>query len=318
MFPRAATEFDHDAATAIEKQRRDTEAERAQHDAEITRIDSRARDEHAEIAHLFPPAPPPPPPAEPRDNETPPDAAARAAAAQAREARIIHDAVTLAFGRKARRERARENRRYRRVMSAIRARYERTTTYIAWLVDRGPIVPARGWDRPEPDAILRPVRTAEYVPADRPIHHVTGTLDPYTVGRRVDYPDHRGDVACSDLGDHLVVRRPSDHTHHLVGLDLARAKWGSDAQIEAVDLPPPGEARAPMVRSVRPIVDIAAEIDALQQHVADARRAMDALDAEARITPDEARLVIPAPAADREKTPPATRRPRDRGRGIDD
>ena len=106
---------------------------------------------------------------------------------------------------------------------------------------------------------------------------------------QVCYPDHRGDVACSDLGNHLV------------GLDLARAKWGSDAQIEAVDLPPPGEARAPMVGSVRPIVDIAAEIDALQQIVADARRAMDALDAEARITPDDARWVIPAPRADREK-----------------
>ena len=146
------------------------------------------------------------------------------------------------------------------------------------------------WDRLERDRF--------WAPRLSPSRQGTRWLD--VLKTQVCYPDHRGDVACSDLGNHLV------------GLDLARAKWGSDAQIEAVDLPPPGEARAPMVGSVRPIVDIAAEIDALQQIVADARRAMDALDAEARITPDDARWVIPAPRADREKTPPAKprRRPR--------
>ena len=329
-------EFEADAKEDVQKQRADTEAERAQHDQEIARIDHRARDEHDEIAHLFPRPPPPPPRAKPRDNETPSppdDDAARAAAAQAREARIIHDAMTLAFARKARRERARENRRYRRVLTEIRARYERTTTYLAWLVDRGPLTSARGWDRPEPDAILRPVRTAEYVPPDRPIRHASGTLDPYTVGRRIDYRDDHDDVACSDLGAHLVVRRPSDIAHRLVGLELARAKWGRETEIEAVDLPPPGEARGLMVGSVRPIVDIAAEIDALRQIVADGRRAVDplpndarqalaALPDAARTTPDAARWVIPAPApapaADRAKTPPATRRPRDQGRGTDD
>ena len=307
------SEFEAAAAAAIAQQRRDTEAERAQHDQEIARIDHRARDEHDEIARLFPRPPPPPPRAKPRDNETPSppdDDAARAAAAQAREARIIHHAVTLAFARKARRERARENRRYRRVMSAIRSRYERTTTYLAWLVDRGPLAPPRGWDQPEPDAILRPVRTAEYVPPERPLRHVSGTLDPYTVGRRVDYPDDHGDVACSDLGPHLVVRRPSDITHHLIGVDLARAKWGRETQIEAVDLPPPGEARGLMVGSVRPIVDIAAEIDALRQIVADGRRAVDALPDDARTTPDDARLVIPAPAPAADRATPAPKKPR--------
>ena len=312
-------EFEADAKEDVQKQRADTEAERAQHDQEIARIDHRARDEYDEIARLFP-RPPPPPRAKPRDKETPSppdDDAARATAAQTRQARIIHDAMTLAFQRKARRERARENRRYRRVLTEIRARYERTTTYLAWLIHTGPLAPARGWDRPEPDAILRPVRTAEYVPPDRPVRHVSGTLDPYTVGRRVDYRDDRGDVACSNLGAHLVVRRPSDITHHLVGLELAQAKWGRDTEIEAVDLPPPGQAPGQMVGSVRPIVDIAAELAALRQIVADGRRAVDplpddarrALDAvpdDAQTTPDAARLVIPAPApaADSETPPP--------------
>ena len=260
------TEFKHDRDQAIANQCRDTQTERAQHEAEITRIDHRARVEHDEIAHLFPRSSPAP--AKPRDKETPSppdDGTARAAAAQAREARIIHDAVTLAFGREPRRARARENRRYRRVMTEIRRRYERATTFFDWLVDRGPLAPARGWDQPEPDAVVRPVRATDYVPPQRPKHHVTAQLDPCTVGRRVDYHDHHGNVACADLGDHIIVRRPTEIARRLGGLEVALGKWGHHTHLEAVHLPPPGEAHAPIVGSVRPIVDIAAEVLALRK-----------------------------------------------------
>ena len=272
------TEYHRDRTEAIADQRRDTEAERAQHDEEIARIDRRARDEHDEIARHFPR--PPPPRAKPRDKETPspPDddaAQARKAreAREAREARIIHDAVTLAYARKARRKRARarENRRYRRVMTEIRRRYERMTRFFDWLIDRGHLAPARGWDQPEPDAVVRP---ADYVPPQSPNHHVTSELEPYTVGQRVDYADHRGDVACADLGAYLIVRRPTELARHLAALEISIQKWGRTS-LEAVNLPAPGEARdvAPIVRSVRPIVDIHAEIRELEKIAAAADRA---------------------------------------------
>ena len=265
---RQRTEYERDQAQAIDDQRRDTQAKRDQHDAEITRIDQRAADDRDEIAHLFPRPSPSPAPANPRDKEKPSppdDDAARAAAAQAREDRIVHDAMTLAFARKARRERARENRRYRRVLREIRRRYERATTYFSWLVDRGHLAPARGWDQPEPDAVLRPApganRAAPRPPAPQ---NIPGhTVCP--VGLRTDYRDEADDLACADLGTHLIVRRPSEPERRIAGLQAAAAKWGQGTELEVVNLPPPGESRIKVVGSARPIVDIHAEIRALNR-----------------------------------------------------
>ena len=62
--------------------------------------------------------------------------------------------------------------------------------------------------------------------------------------------DHRGDVACADLGAYLIVRRPTELARHLAALEISIQKWGRTS-LEAVNLPALGEARGVAFKSLR-------------------------------------------------------------------
>ena len=253
-----------DLGAAVLGQQRDTPAAHREHQKRLAAIDdAKAADDKA-IARYFPrPAPVPEPAPADDPQRKPDDDATRAAAQQALDAQIVHDAMTLVFEKKARRERIRENHRYRQVLTQIRRAYERATTFYGWLLEHRHLTPARGWDDPQPDATLQPAKDTARIEALPPRYHDVPDHVACTVGRRVDYRDQNDDLAAADLGTHIIMRQPNDPTRRLAGLRLAAAKWAN--HVMAAALPTQDETRVANAAAVRPIGDIHAEIRQLKE-----------------------------------------------------
>ena len=182
----------------------------------------------------------------------------------AAEAHLLHDAVRLAIERKARRARAKENRRYATALAALARRFTTATSKFGWLlvyeVD-GWLKPADGWDSTERDATIRPCQQTS---ADTAVETHVDDVTALRVGDRVEYRDRNDDLACADLGPEIIVRHPSARERQLAGLRLAATKWPG-APVEVVDLPPPGEAQLLDDKRPRVIEDIHEAIRALHE-----------------------------------------------------
>ena len=170
---------------------------------------------------------------EPAKDDADPTADARVRAAQEK---VLHDAVRLAIERKARRARAKENRRYATALAALARQFAYATSKFGWVVDR--LQPANGWDSTERDATIRPCRQPS---ADTAVEQRIDDVTALRVGERVEYRDRNDDLACADLGPEIIVRHPSARERQLAGLRLAATKWPG-APVEVVNLPSREEA----------------------------------------------------------------------------
>ena len=179
----------------------------------------------------------------------------------AAEAHLLHDAVRLAIERKARRARAKENRRYATALAALARRFTTATSKFGWLLAADWLQPADGWDSTERDATIRPCQQTS---ADTAVETHVDDVTALRVGDRVEYRDRNDDLVCADLGPEIIVRHPSARERQLAGLRLAATKWPG-APVEVVDLPPPGEAQLLDDKRPRVIEDIHEAIRALHE-----------------------------------------------------
>ena len=261
-------EYNDDRARSINDHAAQNQEEHDKHHSRMKEIDEAARREQDGINREFP-RPPRRPAAAATSNDpapAPKDPADRAAAARkATEERIIHDLLTQIAASDRHRERAKENRAYRRWLRALRRAYETTESHFAWLLDRRHLAPARDWERPEPDGVLRPAAGQEPPPRP-PTPHEIDAHTPCQVGRRIDYRDNADDLAISDLGSHIIVRRPTDLERRLAGLQLAAEKWNG-LDVEAVNIPRHDEIDIPVIGAISTVSnpDIHEEIKRLAQ-----------------------------------------------------
>lgn len=119
------------------------------------------------------------------------------------------------------------------MLAEIRRAFRAPPTWLDWSVANNYAPPAADWDPREREGKIR--RKDDITPYASRTPLVPGHSS-HLVGNRVDYRDQKGDLACTDLGDEIIVHHPSTIRGQRAGLRLARAKWGDTSVV--VDMPP--------------------------------------------------------------------------------
>ena len=195
------------ASPAAVAERNDAaEDEQHTHRKKLAEIDASEQDELRDSATYFPAPARARTPTTNRDEDEDEPAKASAgpttdASVEAAEAQLLHDAVRLAIERKARRNRARENRRHATALAALARRFADATSKLGWLLASGRLQPADGWDSTDRDASIRPRERPSDVTA----------LE--TRGRRRDHAPRRRPRRVPGRQRRPRVRRPRPGNH---------------------------------------------------------------------------------------------------------